>query len=45
MSLFLHIALAVGVMLWYAITTVNPVICLAVYVFGMLAIDGPRRRV
>lgn len=39
----LHLALSGGVA-WWASTEVDPLICLSVYAFGMLVIDGPKRR-
>lgn len=40
----LHLALAGGVA-WWASTGVDPLICLALYAFGLLFIRGPRRAV
>ena len=39
----LHLALAGGVM-WWAGEGTDPLICMAVYAFGMLVADGPKRR-
>lgn len=43
MRLLLHIALAAGVMYWIDVERVDPLICFAVYAFGVVLIDGPRR--
>jgi hypothetical protein len=43
MRLALHIALAAGMVYWHETTKVDPLICFAVYVFGVLVIDGRRR--
>jgi hypothetical protein len=39
----LHLALAGGV-IWWAGTEVDPLICFALYAFGLMVIDGPKRR-